>query len=84
MLRPAKFKFRLPFLKDKVSELNIFRLTLNNYNIKWPELIDIKECSSFGSSFFLAPLTECCDESNENDQIRVDIGKIKIWIIKGI
>ena len=58
---------------DKVSEFEILRETLNNHNIEWPEIVDEGDCSSASSTCYLASITECCEESNENDQSSVDV-----------
>ena len=69
---------------DKVSELEILRETLNNHNIEWPEIVDEKECSGASSSCYLASITECCEENDENDQSSVgeSKGDSKVNIMK--
>ena len=78
---------------DKVSELEVLRETLNNHVIDWPEIVAESkssytcsnvesECSSASSSCYLASITECCEENNENDQSSVNVGESKVKIMK--
>ena len=67
---------------DKVSELEVLRETLNNHNIDWPEIVDERDCSGASSSCYLASITECCEENNENDQSSVNVGESKVKIMK--
>ena len=69
---------------DKVSELDVLRENLNNHNIEWPEIVDEKECTSVRSSRYLASIPEFCEENNENDQGKLDVGERKVKIMKEI
>ena len=70
------------FENDQVSEFKSLKETLNNHQIEWPQTVDESDCSSASSSIYLASITECCEESNENDQVSVDVGEREVKITK--
>ena len=57
----TKEKFELNYHSDndKVSEYEIFKETLNNYNTEWPETVNEKECSSVRLSCYLTSIPKC-------------------------
>ena len=68
---------------DRISEFESLKETLNNHIVEWPQAVDESECSSASSSFYLASITECCEESNENDQISLGVEERKVKVTKG-
>ena len=68
---------------DRVHEFEVFKETLINHKIEWPQTVDESDCSRANSSFYLAPITECCEESNESDQISFGVEERKVEITKG-
>ena len=65
---------------DRISEFESLKETLNNHIVEWPQAVDESECNSANSSFYLASITECCEESNENYQVSVDVRKSEVKI----
>ena len=68
---------------DRVSEFESLKESLNNHKIEWPQSVDESECSNANSSFYLASITECCEESHESDQVNVGVRERKVKVTKG-